>query len=126
MTGRARVLVVEDDDEIRGFVTMALAEEGYDIQEASHGAAALALLTGPDAVQPHLILLDLRMPVMDGWAFAAAYRQLQLAGDHAAIVAVTATRDVSDSAAQVQADAVLAKPFDLDALLDVVARYASR
>ena len=120
------MLVVEDDDEIRTFVTMALSDEGYHVMVAANGAVALDLLChqapdGATPLPPHLILLDLRMPVMDGWAFARAYRSLP--PPHAPIVAVTATRDTADSAAQVQADGMLAKPFDLDDLLATVAHF---
>jgi CheY-like chemotaxis protein len=120
---QAHVLVVEDDEEIRAFVTMALGDEGYRVTAAPHGAAALALLTATEPLRPDVILLDLRMPVMDGWQFAARYRDLP--PPHVPIVAVTATRDVGDRATQVQADTILSKPFELDQLLAVVARYTA-
>src|SRR5919199_497806 len=82
-----RVLVVEDDESIRECVQVVLEDEGYDVIEASDGAAALALL---DTVWPDVILLDMLMPGMDGWAFAVAYRQRP--GPHAPIVVITAAR----------------------------------
>ncbi len=121
MSRARRVLLIEDDAEIRGFVRLALQDEGYEVIEAEHGAAALALLARPDQSQPALILLDLRMPVMDGLAFAEAYRRLP--GPHAPIVAITATRDSAGSAAAVQAAAILAKPFSLDELFAVVEHF---
>jgi CheY-like chemotaxis protein len=117
-------LVVEDEDEIRALVSMALGDEGYEVLAAANGAAALERLAQPGTAPPDLILLDLRMPVMDGWAFAEAYRRLP--GPHAPMVAVTASRDVAASAAQIQADGFLSKPFELDDLLATVARFTGR
>jgi len=116
-----RVLVVEDDEGIREFVSMALADEGYDVAAAPHGAAALALVR---QAQPNLILLDMRMPVMDGWEFSRAYRQTP--PPHAPIIVLTAARDAADRAEQIDADGYLAKPFDVDDLLDLVNRYTQR
>jgi two-component system chemotaxis response regulator CheY len=116
---RARVLVVDDDESIGEFVSMALADEGYDVVTALDGAAALEVV---ELRRPDVILLDMRMPIMDGWEFARRYRQT--AGPHAPIIVVTAARDADDRAAQIEADGVLAKPFDLDDLLDVVDRHA--
>ena len=72
-----RVLVVDDDESIRQIVRMCLGDEGYEVFEAANGLDALALL--PDC-RPDLILLDLRMPVMDGWEFARRYRFGQCLG----------------------------------------------
>ncbi len=120
MTSR-RVLVVDDDEGIREMLTMALSDEGYEVETAPHGAAALDLLR---ECQPGLILLDMRMPIMDGWEFARAYRSRP--GHQAPIVVVTAARDASDRAQQVQADGYLAKPFSLDELFEVVGRFCER
>ena len=120
MAASRPVLVIDDDDSIRELVQMALRDEGYDVLTAQHGDAALSLL-GHE--QPGLILLDMRMPVMDGWAFTHAYRQLQ--GPHAPIIVCTAARDAMNSASQVHADGYLAKPFEVEALRTCVARYAA-
>lgn len=117
----ALVLVVDDDPVILSLVADTLAEEGYATATASHGAAALELLAvrrQTAAPAPDLILLDMRMPVMDGWAFAEAYRQIPTR--HAPIVVITAAHDAADRAAQIGAHAVLSKPFDLDELVAVV------
>src|SRR5919202_1689768 len=68
---RRWVLVVEDDPTIREVLVGALEDEGYAVQGLSHGAEALGWLAGHAAA---LILLDMRMPVLDGWAFARAYQ----------------------------------------------------
>ena len=70
----ARVLVVEDDPGVRDVIQEALTDEGYCVDVAGGGEAALALLDGP-AFRPHVVLLDLRMPGMSGHEFAAAYRR---------------------------------------------------
>ena len=67
-----RVLVVDDDAGIRDLLDLALTNAGYAVALAEDGAAALAMV---EAVAPDVILLDMRMPVLDGWAFAEAYRR---------------------------------------------------
>jgi CheY-like chemotaxis protein len=75
------------------------------------------------ALAPDVILLDMRMPVMDGWQFASAYRELP--GPRARVVAMTAARDAARSGAEIGADGNLAKPFELDDLLNLVDRLAA-
>jgi CheY-like chemotaxis protein len=72
---------------------------------------------------PDVILLDMKMPVMDGWELARVYRQSP--GRHAPIVVMTAARDAAQRAAEVAADGHLAKPFDLDDLFRVVDQYGA-
>ena len=111
----ASILVVEDDQEIRDFLALVLEGEGYAVRTAPNGAVALQLI---HQQAPDLILLDMRMPVMDGWAFVPAYRGE--AGPHAPILVLTAARDAEQTAREVHADAHLCKPFNLDDLLTVV------
>ena len=114
-----RVLVVDDDEAIRAVIDEALSDEGYCVLTARDGADALRAVT---ATPPDLILLDMRMPVMDGWAFARAYRELP--GPHAPIVVVTAAEDAALRATQVEAEGYLAKPFEIGALLAAVEHHA--
>jgi CheY-like chemotaxis protein len=114
----SRVLVVDDDESIRSVVTAALQEEGYEVLEATNGAAALEIVRQH---YPVVILLDMWMPVMTGWEFARRYRSLP--GPHAPIVVMTAAVDAKRRGAEIAADGVLAKPFELEALLDTVASY---
>jgi two-component system chemotaxis response regulator CheY len=116
--GAGPVLVIDDDESIRDFLTTALTDEGYVVLTAANGRAALDILAD---VAPGLILLDMRMPVMNGWEFAGLYRQQP--GPHAALVVMTAARDAIDRASQIEADGLLAKPFDLDELFAVVASF---
>jgi CheY-like chemotaxis protein len=119
MSGSRRVLVVDDDESIRELVEMALSSEGHHVMTAAHGAAALEAVA---ASPPDVILLDMKMPVMDGWEFARLYRQAP--GQHAPIVVVTAAQDAAGRAAEVAADGHLPKPFDLDELFRIVDQYA--
>jgi CheY-like chemotaxis protein len=116
----ARVLVVDDEADIRATVADALAEEGYHVAVAENGADALQLAR---SFRPQVILLDMKMPVMDGWAFARAYRGTP--PPHGRIVVFTAAADAARRAAEANADGILAKPFVLDDLLRTVAIHAA-
>jgi CheY-like chemotaxis protein len=115
----ATILVVDDDDAIRTFVGEALEDEGYTVCAARDGREALAAAA---AAPPCAILLDMRMPTMDGWAFAAAYRART--DRPAPLVCMTAAA-AGARARAVAAAATLAKPFDLDALLATVGRLCA-
>jgi DNA-binding response OmpR family regulator len=114
-----RVLIVDDDESIRDFLAMALSDDGYDVATAEEGQRALDVARRWD---PALILLDMRMGGMDGWGFARAYRKASRR--RAPILVVTAARDAAVYAAQIEADAFLAKPFELRDLLGLVARLS--
>lgn len=118
-SGAARaVLVVEDDPVLLDCLAATLEDEGYRVLRARHGREALGLLAGGE--RPGLILLDMNMPVMDGWRFADEYRRLP--GPHAPILVATAAHDPRDRLAEIGALDVLAKPFDLDVLVAAVER----
>jgi CheY-like chemotaxis protein len=112
-----QILVVEDDESIRQAMQGILADEGYRVTTAENGRQALERLRSGAA--PDLIVLDLRMPVMDGWEFRVAQR-----GDPALaripILAVSA--DGSAKAAAIDADAYLRKPLSTDTLLKTIVR----
>jgi len=112
---RPTVLVVDDEESIRQVVVAALQDEGYNVLQARHGAAALDQI---DRAVVDLILLDMRMPVMNGWEFARIYGQRP--GPHAPIVTMTAATDASRWSAEIGATGVLGKPFDIDDLLRAV------
>jgi DNA-binding response OmpR family regulator len=109
------ILVIEDDQEIRDFLSLVLEAEGYAVRTAPNGAVGLDLLRQETAA---LIVLDMRMPVMNGWDFVSAYRGRP--GPHAPILVLTAARDVEQTAREVQADRFLGKPFNLEEFLRVV------
>ncbi len=113
---RDRVLVVDDDPAILATVSDILDNEGYPVETAQNGAEALA------AVQrnlPSLVLLDMRMPVVDGWEFA---RRLREAGVDLPILVMTAAQNARRWADEIGAAGYLAKPFDLTELLQAVER----
>ena len=110
------VLVVDDEADIRATVTAMLEVEGYDVEEAANGADALYVL---EMRRPDLILLDMRMPVLDGWGFAS---ELRRRGHRTPIVVMTAARDASRWAADIAAAAFVAKPFGFDDLISAVER----
>jgi two-component system chemotaxis response regulator CheY len=111
-----KVLVVDDEAAIRELLELILVTEGHAVALARDGAEALASV---DAVAPDIILLDLKMPVMDGREFAERYRARE--GKTAPIVVISAVQKLSEYA-DLGACAVLAKPFELQVLLDAIAR----
>lgn len=111
------VLVVDDDTSILDTVSSILSGEGYDVVSAATGQEALAAVARK---QPLLILLDMRMPVMDGWAVARALREQ---GINVPIVVMTAAESAKRWADEVGAEGYLAKPFGLDELLATVERF---
>jgi PAS domain S-box-containing protein len=112
------VLVVDDDAVIRDMVLEALNDEGYGGRAAANGAEALQMVR---ELRPAVILLDMRMPVMDGWEFARAYQSLP--EPKAPIVVMTAASDAGGRAEEIGAGAWLGKPFDLADLFEVVRRH---
>ncbi len=115
---RASVLVVEDDPDLLALVEIILSDAGYAVAVASDGAQALSLVKER---MPSVILLDMRMPVMNGWEFAREYRARH--GRATPIVVVTAAEDARARAQEIGADAWLEKPFDLDEVVRMVARF---
>ena len=112
------VLVVDDDASIRELVGDALRYDGYRVVTAADGAEGLAALP---ALGPCVVLLDMRMPNVDGWEFSRRYRAG--ADCSAAVVVMTAADSAERWCAEIGGDACLEKPFDLDALYAVVARF---
>lgn len=114
------ILIVEDDSAIRQTVAELLEEEGYRVECAVNGADALARLEGSEA--PALILLDLTMPVMDGWSFRATQRSdPRLAGIPTVVLTASLAGDAR-AMDDLAPAAFLPKPFDLDRLMDTVHR----
>lgn len=109
-----RVLIVDDEPDIRATVAEMLEIEGYTTEEAANGADALAAI---ERQAPDLILLDMRMPVLDGWGFAAEMSRREMA---IPIVVMTAARDAARWASEIAATASLSKPFGFDDLIRTV------
>ena len=109
----ATVLLVEDDADVREDLAFLIEMRGYRALAAANGAEALEALRRSE--RPRLILLDLMMPVMDGWAFRAEMLRDPRLAD-IPVVLLSGAVDVRDEAASLQAAGVLTKPIDLDRL----------
>lgn len=114
----SRVLVVDDDPSILDTVTSILSSEGFEVMSASGGEQALGLLS---SWHPTLVLLDMRMPIMDGWAVARAMHE---SGSRVPIVVMTAAESAKKWADEIGAAGHLAKPFLLDELIECVERFS--
>jgi CheY-like chemotaxis protein len=111
---RPRVLIIDDDDSVCEVLREALTGEGFAVATVPHGAAALELVKHHT---PAVIILDLRMPIMDGWSFAEQYRRQ--AKPPASLILLSAMRDIEESARRIGAASFIQKPFELT---DVVAK----
>jgi CheY-like chemotaxis protein len=111
-----QILVVDDDEIILAAVSGILAQEGFHVDTATNGSEALECV---ERTHPDVVLLDMRMPVLDGWAFARALRERDI---DLKIVVMTAAQDARRWADEIGARAYLAKPFDLDDLIAIVER----
>ncbi len=117
------ILIVEDDDAIRGLVSEVLREDGYHVREATNGVEALETVRH---ITPDLIVLDLMMPIMNGWTFLEECRRTESCSQ-VPVVVTSASHDLPRTADRLRAMGVrtcLAKPFDVDGLLALVERYA--
>jgi CheY-like chemotaxis protein len=115
---RCPVLIVEDDAELREMMAQLLALEGFEARTAGNGREALDCLQ--DGETPDVILLDLMMPVMDGWEF----RRRQESDPRVAQVPVIVLSALDPGrAANVSAAAFLKKPLDFDRLLQLVRQF---
>lgn len=115
--GGSPILVVEDDVSILDMVMQILRAEGYPVIGAKNGLEGLAEC---DRRPPSLILLDMRMPRMDGWEFAAALRARGIASP---VVVMTAADNAKRWADEVGADGYVVKPFEFLDLLASVAKH---
>jgi len=115
---RGRVLLVDDDPAILDATGQVLREWGYAVDEAGDGESALDLAR---AAPPDLMLVDLMMPVMDGWTLIQRLREQQVAPG-VPVVVFSADREARERARNLAAQAALRKPFELQELQDVVER----
>lgn len=111
-----RILIVEDDPGIRRLTVEILEDDGYATEAVADGAEALAAI---ERRRPALMLLDMRMPRLDGWQLAD---HLRAQGLEIPTVVVTAAQDVALRGEAIAAQGVLSKPFDVADLLTEVRR----
>lgn len=119
MSGQARpVLVVEDDADLLSMVRLVLEGAGYRVVTAAEGAEALQKVAGE---MPALILLDMKMPGMDGWEFSRHFRARY--NRQAPIVVLTAAENARRRAEEIGAEGYLGKPFEISELVAIAERY---
>src|SRR5437867_10775146 len=114
-----KVLLIDDDDELAEVLRQVLRDAGHSVATVRHGAA----LELTQHISPDLILLDLSMPIMDGWSFVAQYRRSAKQG--ARIVLLTGNQHAPQIAHTLQADGYITTPFDMDDLIAMVGRELS-
>jgi DNA-binding response OmpR family regulator len=114
------VLVVDDQEAIRETLQTALDDEGFTVECASNGREALDIL---ERWKPCVILLDLMMPVMDGWTFR---QEQQRAGNDVPVVLLSAAGELDRHQQTMGAAAIIPKPFDLDRVISAVEGVCER
>ena len=116
---RGMVLVVDDDEGVRAVMATALEDDGWTVRTAENGRRALEAL---QQAKPEAIILDLRMPVMDGVTFAQWYREFPEPRAPLILISATVTHAAIEETGAVTG---LQKPVDLDVLLDAVREHAT-
>jgi len=109
-----RVLIVEDDDDLRTLIGLALSDAGYAAVEAADGAAALKACEERD---PDVVLLDLNLPRLGGKEFADAYRR---GLGHAKFIVMSGAESGGETSGRMHASVFLSKPFEFDKLVGAV------
>jgi CheY-like chemotaxis protein len=117
VSGRnVNVLVVDDQEVIRDTLQTALDDEGFTVECAANGQEALDIM---ERWKPCVILLDLMMPVMDGWAFRA---EQQRSGNTVPVVLLSAAGELERHKEALGAVAIIPKPFDIDNVVSAIER----
>ena len=114
-----QILVIEDDQDIRDSLCDVLDMLGHPVVTANNGQVALQML---ETLRPGLILLDLMMPVLDGWGFKeqhAANPEIS----HIPVILITADGNAIERAAKMNANAGLKKPIELDLLIKAIQKF---
>ncbi|MBC75830.1 MAG: hypothetical protein CME64_07425 [Halobacteriovoraceae bacterium] len=117
-----RILIVEDNSDLSMLTKLALTKVGYTVVCASNGEEALKYIE--TSGMPDLILLDMKMPVMDGWEFSRIYKS-RFPKSAAPIIVMTAAQDSEARATEIGAEAFIGKPFELQELFASVNKMVS-
>jgi DNA-binding response OmpR family regulator len=115
------VLIVEDDQDLAEALQLVLESQGYETARAGNGREALDAIA---AHMPALIMLDMSMPIMDGWQFAREFESRH--GRSAPIVVISAAEKARERAAEIGADDVIPKPFNISDVVERVERLVGR
>lgn len=118
--GGGWVLVVDDDADIRESITDVLEMRGFRVKTAVNGAQALEILRGGG--RPCVILLDLMMPILNGWEFCAEQRK-DAALAALPVVVISGGGSTNAKAADLGVTEFLRKPLELAAILEVVGEH---
>jgi CheY-like chemotaxis protein len=119
-----KVLIVEDDADLRDIMAEAFSQHGHEVSTAANGQEALDVLASEQSSLPDIVLLDLMMPVMDGWTF---WEHMRRESRYASVpvVLLSAVPGLAREAAQLGAAGFLAKPAGIDEMLGTVARVTA-
>ena len=120
--GNGRILLIEDDADLRDALSQILRDEGYEVVGAAHGREALDTLRAGQRVD--VILLDLTMPVMNGWQFRAEQREDPLLS-RIPVIVISAGNDLPAQMPLLGLDEYVHKPIRLEILLDSLARHCA-
>jgi len=118
MDPRQTILLVEDDPDVRAALGLMLRTHGFDVRTANHGLDGLRQLL--DQERPSAIVVDLMMPVMDGWDF------LQQCPEGIPIVVISGAYDVERTRTHPDVAAVIQKPVTMEALVSAVTPLVNR
>jgi DNA-binding response OmpR family regulator len=111
-----KILIIDDEADLVALIKEELTERGYDTLSAENGKEALELITKEGL--PDLILLDMKMPVMNGWEFSQSF--IDLYGRSCPLVIMTAADDSRTRAMEIGADSYLGKPFEFGELVRLI------
>jgi CheY-like chemotaxis protein len=119
------ILIVEDDDQLRDLLQIVLQDEGFAVETCPDGKIAMDKLEAAKKADmlPVMIILDLTMPVVDGWT-VARWLNTDPVLDPIPVIVTSATREQGEKAKALHADAYLVKPFSTDEILGVVELFS--
>ncbi len=119
------ILIVEDDDQLRDLLQIVLQDEGFAVETCRDGKVAIDNLEAAKKAGklPVMIMLDLAMPVVDGWT-VAKWLNADPVLDPIPVIVTSATREQGEEAKALHADAYLVKPFSTDEILGVVELFS--
>jgi len=125
---KKQILIAEDDRDLRDILRIVLTEEGFDVVTADDGQEAMNRLKDardqkPGVSLPAMIILDLNMPIVDGWK-VAAWLDGEPALRDIPVIVTSATEEHGAAAKALHADAYLVKPFSSDEILGIVELFA--
>jgi CheY-like chemotaxis protein len=123
-SSRPRVLVIDDDEDIRETLQAVLEDQGFAVACAANGRQAMDMLLR-DESNPALILLDLTMPEMDGWAFRREQQSVRRLAD-IPVVLFSGNLDAAQAARSLNATALMTKPLRLEGLVTLVDQLSRR